>query len=197
MRNVKKRYWAFILYPESAPADWRKKLQETGIQCAISPLHDKDINPDNTSKKPHYHIILAYEGPTTYNNVAYLTASLGQPIPQPLEQLRGYYRYLVHKDNPEKYQYNELEISTINGFDIKDYLDLTANQVFAILKEITQFIDDNNITEYSTLIQVFRENEFLSQFMEIAMTKTIFLNTYLTSKRHKEKTSWQTSFSLL
>lgn len=189
MRNVKKRYWAFILYPESAPNDWREKLQETGIQCAVSPLHDKDVNPDNTPKKAHYHIILAYEGPTTYSNVAYLTNSLGQPVPQPLEQLRGYYRYLVHKDNPEKYQYNENEITNINGFDIKDYLDLTANQVYAILKEITVFIDDNNITEYSTLIQTFRENDFLSQFMEIAMTKTIFLNTYLTSKRHKERTS--------
>ena len=49
--------------------------------------------------------------------------------------------------------------------------------------------EDNNITEYSTLIQTFRENEYLSQFMEIAMTKTIFLNTYLSSNRHKEKTS--------
>lgn len=186
MKNVKKRYWAMVLYPESAPSDWREQLQKTGIQCAISPLHDKDLNADNTPKKPHYHIILCYEGPTTYTNVCYLTSSLGQPIPQPLEQLRGYYRYLVHKDNPEKHQYNEWEITTINGFDIKNYLDLTANQVFAILKEITQFIDDNNIIEYATLIKIFRENDFYSQFLEIAMTKTIFLNSYIASKRHME-----------
>ena len=127
-----------VLYPESAPSDWRKKLQETGIQCAISPLHDKDVNADNSPKKPHYHIILAYEGPTTYNNVLSLCESLNQPIPQPLEQLRGYYRYLVHKDNPEKYQYDEYKISTLNGFDISNYLDLTNSQVVAILKEITQ-----------------------------------------------------------
>ena len=42
---------------------------KTGLQCAISPLHDKDMNPDNTPKKPHYHVILTYSGPTSYNVV--------------------------------------------------------------------------------------------------------------------------------
>ena len=186
MRNVKKRYWAMVLYPDSAPSNWRDKLRETGIQCAISPLHDKDVNADNTPKKAHYHIILCYEGPTTYKNVNNLCESLNQPIPQPLEQLRGYYRYLVHKDNPEKYQYDETRITTLNGFDIANYLDLTNSQVVAILKEITQFIDDNDIIEYSTLIKTFRENEFMSQFFEIAMNKTIFLNTYITLNVHKK-----------
>ena len=186
MRNVKKRYWAMVLYPESAPTDWRDKLRESGIQCAVSPLHDKDLNADNSPKKAHYHVILCYEGPTTFNNVNALCESLNQPIPQPLEQLRGYYRYLVHKDNPEKYQYKESQITTINGFDISNYLDLTNSQVVAILKEITQFIDDNDIVEYSTLMRTFRENDFYSQFFEIAMNKTIFLNTYITSRRHKK-----------
>ena len=99
MRNIKKRYWAMVLYPESAPDNWRDTLRDTGIQCAISPLHDKDKNADDLPKKPHYHIILCYEGPTTYNNVLQLTEKLNQPIPQPLEQLRGYYRYLIHKDS--------------------------------------------------------------------------------------------------
>lgn len=185
MRNIKKRYWAMVLYPESAPINWRDKLRESGIQCAISPLHDKDLNADNTPKKAHYHIILCYEGPTTFKNVCSLTESLNQPIPQPLEQLRGYYRYLVHKDNPEKYQYDESMITTINGFDISNYLDLTSTQVIAILKQITQFIDDNNITEYCELIKIFRENDFYSQFLEIAINKTFFLNSYICSYRNK------------
>ena len=159
-RNIKKRYWAMVLYPESAPVDWRDKLRETGIQCAVSPLHDKDINADNTPKKAHYHIILCYEGPTTFKNVCTLTESLNQPIPQPLEQLRGYYRYLVHKDNPEKYQYDESLITSINGFDVSNYLDLTQNQINAVLTEFTKFIDDNNITEFSDFIRVIRDNDF-------------------------------------
>ena len=65
----KKRYWAFVLYPESAPDNWRDFLQQTGLQVAISPLHDKDIDPTGLPKKSHYHIILCYDGPTTFNNV--------------------------------------------------------------------------------------------------------------------------------
>lgn len=187
MKNVKKRYWAMILYPESAPDNWREKLQDSGIQCAISPLHDKDVNADNTPKKAHYHIILCYEGPTTFKNVNSLCESLNCPIPQPLEQLRGYYRYLVHKDNPEKYQYDETLITSINGFDVSNYLDLTNNQIIAILKQLTIFIEDNNIIEYADLIKALRENDFMSQFLEIAINKTFFLNTFITSLRNKLK----------
>lgn len=186
VKNIKKRYWAMVLYPESAPLDWRDRLIATGIQCAISPLHDKDLNADNTPKKAHYHIILCYEGPTTYNNVLQFCESLNQPIPQPLEQLRGYYRYLVHKDNPEKYQYDEWKIQTLNGFDISNYLDLTNTQVLAVLKEIIQYIDDNDIIEFSTLIDSFRQNESLNQFFDVASNKYNFINTYITSKRHKK-----------
>ena len=101
-KNVKKRNWAFVLYPESAPKDWREQLQQTGLQCAISPLHDRDVNADNSPKKAHYHVILAYSGPTSFNVVKGLTENLNQPIPQPLEQMRGYYRYLSHKEIPKK-----------------------------------------------------------------------------------------------
>ena len=40
----KKRYWAFVLYPESAPKNWKEILQQTGLSCCVSPLHDKDID---------------------------------------------------------------------------------------------------------------------------------------------------------
>lgn len=189
MRNIKKRYWAMILYPESAPSNWRDILQEKGVVCAVSPLHDKDTNPTGEPKKVHYHIILCYDGPTTYKSVLSLTEELNQPIPQPLEQLRGYYRYLIHKDNPEKYQYDECLITTINGFDVSNYLDLTNNQVIAILKQLTAFIEDNTITEYADLIKILRENDFYSQFLEIAINKTFFLNTFITSYRNKLKES--------
>lgn len=191
MRNIKKRYWAMVLYPESAPSNWRDILRDTGIQCAISPLHDKDLNADNTPKKPHYHIILCYEGPTTYKNVCSLTERLNQPIPQPLEQLRGYYRYLIHLDNPEKYQYLESDITTLNGFNVSNYLDITNSQVIAILKELTTLIVDNNIFEYSDLINLLKENDFMSQFLEIAINKTFFLNTYICSFRNKHKKDLQ------
>ena len=185
-KNIKKRYWAFVLYPESAPTNWREELQSTGLQCAISPLHDKDINADGTPKKAHYHIILCYNNPTTYKNVLSLTESLNQPIPQPLDSVKGYFRYLTHKDNPEKYQYDDGLITSLNGFDKNDYLELTNNQIIAIIKQLTYVIDDNNITELKDLIDLIRDNDsYSTDFLNIAINKHTFLNAYIKSNKYK------------
>lgn len=183
-RNTKKRNWAFVLYPESAPKDWKEQLQLTGLQCAISPLHDKDINPTNEPKKAHYHIILAYSGPTSFNVVKGLTESLNQPIPQPLEQVRGYYRYLTHKDNPEKYQYNENDITTINGFDISDFIELSKSEVLEIKRKLNNIIKELNIIEYSDFVDYVQENCEMSDY-DVAVNNTIFFNTYIKSRRYK------------
>lgn len=181
----KKRYWAFVLYEESAPENWRDYLQQTGLAICISPLHDSDINANGEPKKPHYHIILCYDGPTTFNNVkTNITEPLGQPIPIALEQVRGYFRYLTHKDNPEKFQYNESDITIINGFDIDDYNELTRSQVNAILIEIQKLICDYKITEYCDLLDVLLSLEKYN-YLDVAMNHTILFNTYITSRRNK------------
>lgn len=181
--NVKKRNWAFVLYPESAPADWREQLQMTGLQCAVSPLHDKDLNADNTLKKAHYHIILNYSGPTSFNVVKGLTEQLNQPIPQSLEQIRGYYRYLTHKDNPEKYQYDENEVTTINGFDISEFIEMTKSEVLEIKLRLQRLVRETNIVEYADLLDYIQDNGKKSEY-DVASSNTIFFNTYIKSRRY-------------
>lgn len=180
---VKKRNWVFILYPESAPADWRERIQLSGVMSAISPLHDKDINPDGTPKKSHYHIILVYGSPTTYNNVKSFTDSLNQPIPQPLEQVKGYYRYFTHKDNPEKYQYSDREITTINGFSISDFVEITKSEVNKIKAELLNLIRDKHFVEYCTFMN-YVQDVMEQEYFDIASSHTMFFNTYLKSARH-------------
>ena len=181
--NVKKRNWTFVLYPESAPADWIERLKISGLMTAISPLHDKDVNPTGEPKKAHYHVLLVYSGPTTYNAVAKFTASLNATIPQALESVRGMYRYFSHKDNPEKYQYNETDIATLNGFNIADLIELTKSEVNEIKAKILKMIRDINIIEYSDLIDILLDNELLSEY-DVAINNTFFFNTYITSRRN-------------
>lgn len=185
-KNVKKRNWAFVLYPESAPQNWREQLQLTGLQCAISPLHDRDYNADNAPKKPHYHVILAYSGPTSYDVVRRLTnGQLGQTIPQPLEQIRGYYRYLTHEDNPEKAQYNKADIETINGFDIRDFVELTKTEVDKIKYEISTYIRDNQITEYSDLVWISMCDDAPSDWFGVVSGHTLYFTALVRSVREK------------
>lgn len=184
--NVKKRNWTFVLYPESAPADWKDKLKLSGLMCAVSPLHDKDINPTGEAKKPHYHVLLVYSGPTTYNAVAKFTASLNATIPQALESVRGMYRYFSHKDNPEKYQYSEEDILTINGFNISDLIELTKSEVNEIKARILKLIREIGITEYAGLVDFLIDNGMSAEY-DVAINNTFFFNTYISSKRNAER----------
>lgn len=184
-KSIKKRNWAFVLYPESAPADWFERLKQSGLMGAVSPLHDKDTDPDGNIKKAHYHIILVYGNTTTYNNVKALTESLNQPIPQALEQIRGYYRYLTHMDNPEKFQYNAKDIRTFGGFDISDFVEMSKSEVTKYIKEIHQFIRDNNIVEYSDLCDMLIDAD-LVELYEVSVNHTLFINSYITSRRNKQ-----------
>jgi hypothetical protein len=184
--NVKKRNWAFVGYPESLPEDWKNILRETGLQCAISPLHDKDLDPTGETKKPHYHVIACYSGPTSYNVVKALTDRLNAPGPQALEQVRGYYRYLTHKDNPEKAQYSENEIETINGFCIMDFVELTKSEVLSIKRELQMMIRDADILEYSDFMDLLQDSEMIQQY-DVASCNTYFFEKYISSRRNKRQ----------
>lgn len=181
---VKARHWLGVLYPESLRLDWRDFLQATGLQVAISPLHDKDLDPTGEPKKPHYHVILSYEGPTTFSVVSGLLASLGQPIPQKCESVKGAYRYFTHKDNPEKYQYSESDISFLNGFNIADFVELTTREKNDIKRRLLELICNADIWEYSDLIDSLTENGDFEGF-DIASNNTLFFSNYLKSKRYK------------
>lgn len=184
--STKKRNWTFVLYLESAPEDWRDILQRTGLAIAVSPLHDKDIDPTGEVKKAHYHIILCYNNTVTGRMVKELVDSLHQPMPLPIDSVRGLYRYFTHKDNPEKYQYDEREITTINGFDILDFADLSSADKTKIKLELIKFIVEKNICEYSDFIIEVMKLEKDDYFL-IASTQTIFFNAFIKSKKYKSE----------
>ena len=207
-KSIKKRNWAFVVYPKkeqlevvgsdydgsdgygSAPDDWIEQLQLSGLQYAISPLHDKDKHEDGSGhfKKPHYHVIVVYGSPTTYNNVKSLTDSFNAPIPQALEQIRGYYRYLTHKDNPDKYQYDEKDIVTGGGFNIADFMELSKSEVSEIKYKLQQLIRERHITEYAHFMDYVQDNLDRINY-DVASSHTIFFNTYIKSIRHSGMSS--------
>lgn len=182
----KGRIWASVGYPESLPADWLDRLTETGLQIAISPLHNKDIDPTGETKKEHYHIIFNYDGPTTFNHVKELCDNLNMTIPIKLESLRGMYRYHIHIDNPEKYQYDDRDRLLLNGFDTSQVNELTKTEIDKLKFEIQKFIVANEIYEYSDLLIILSQND-LKRMWSVAATNTIFFNSFITSRRHKLK----------
>ena len=186
MKDLTKKYrnWAFILYPDSAPIDWREFLMMTGLSIAISPIHDSDFNDDGSHKKDHYHIIVSYEGPTTFNSVkASFSVPLNATIPIPLFRVNAYFRYLTHTDHPEKSQYSENDIVMMNGFDNPTVLGLNKTEIIEIKRKLCNIIKKNNLIEYSTFVDYLFENGFDSGYLDIALNNTYFFNSYIKSIR--------------
>ena len=151
---VKGRDWAFIVYPESAPKNWREILDETHMRWVESPLHDKDFNPDGTFKKPHWHVMLSADGPITLKAVEKIIEPLNVPAPQKVGSGRGMIRYFIHLDNPEKYQYSRDEIVAHGGADVESYFELTKTNKISVMKDIITYIYENEIDNYADFLMI-------------------------------------------
>lgn len=151
---LKGRDWTFIVYPESAPENWRSYLDDTHMRWIESPLHDKDVNPDGELKKAHWHILLSADGPITEHAVESIIAPLNCPHPKKVGSARGLVRYMTHMDNPEKYQYDINDIVAHNGADVASYFELTMTNKLRIMKEIVTFIYDEEIDNYADFLML-------------------------------------------
>lgn len=188
---IKGRNWAFVVYPESLPSNWEEIITETGLPMVFSPLHDKDVNPTGETKKPHYHVICYYENSTTSRAVKEnVTDKLNGTIPIKLESMTGMYRYHLHLDNPEKYQYDDRDRKFFNGFDVNKVDSLTYTEISKFLQEIQKLIITEHIMEYADLLDILLDNE-LFNLWDVARNNTIMLNTYITSRRYKTKSEKQ------
>lgn len=72
----------------------------------------------------------------------------------------GYYRYLTHKDNPEKAQYNDNDIRVFNDADeLFKKFSKTASEKIDDLVRIFQIVDELNTISFHSLIQYLMLNE--------------------------------------
>ena len=69
-KDDRSRVWTFVCYPESVREGWRDALDDLHIAWAESPLHDKDTNADGSAKKPHWHVLLVFDGKKSYEQVS-------------------------------------------------------------------------------------------------------------------------------
>ena len=181
MAQSKFRYWQSIIYPESAPSDWLQLLTDTGLPCCISPLHNRDIDDDGSLKKPHYHILICFSGPTTYNNVLSIIQMLGSSVLKEVYSVKGCYEYWIHKNNPDKAQYSSYDRISINGFSIDNYYNLTAQEALLLSIDIDNDIVLYNITEYSVLRLFYLRTDY--QKYKWVNNHSILYKTYFFSLR--------------
>lgn len=173
------RNWATIIYPDSAPTDWKEKLIDIKSPVFVSPLHDQDINPGGEKKKPHYHIVLTFEGKKSREQIKELTDTFGGVGQEVVNSLRGYVRYLCHLDNPEKYRYNENDIQTFGGADYNSVCGLPTDK-YKCLGEMQDFIRIHRINSFAILADYAKECR-PDWYKVLADTSTLFMREYIKS----------------
>lgn len=184
-KDGRTRNWNVIVYPESAPENWRQIIDDLHIEWAESPLHDQDLDATGETKKAHWHILLAFEGMKSFDQVKEITDQLNAPIPQRCAGLRGSIRYMAHMDNPDKHQYPVSHIIGHGGFDVAAQLRATGSERYQLIGEMIEFCSDHNIGEVSDLLMYALKHRPDDWFPILCDSGMIVMQAHVRSIRHK------------
>ena len=110
---VEKRYRHFmlLLYPED---DYFKDVLQDIKGNFKNYAYIKHI-PEEDEKKEHVHLILSLDNPRSEESLAN-RLEIDKRLIRHCKSLRGVCRYLIHKDDEDKYQYNLDQVIVSNSF---------------------------------------------------------------------------------
>lgn len=190
-RDTRSRNFATVVYPESAPEDWQDILARHCVPAFISPLHDRDVNPGGEPKKPHYHVVLMFEGKKSIPQVTEIFESIGGVGCEVVKSIRGYARYLCHLDNPEKAQYNIDDVRSIAS-DYIGTIGLAIDKHVA-LGEMQDFCEKYNIYSFYLLCRYARENR-TDWYRVLCDCGAVYMREFLKSRKWSADTDQMSIF---
>ncbi|MBR2289338.1 MAG: replication protein [Clostridia bacterium] len=179
------RNYATVVYEESAPKNWRNILSDCLVPAFISPYHKDDINADGTPKKPHWHILIMFDGVKSPEQAKEIFAKIGGVGCEKVNVLRGYARYLCHLDNPDKAQYDISEVTALCGADYQDIISLASDK-YKVIEEMIDFCEKYQVYSFYLLSKyAFKNRDTWKK--ALADNSAIFMREYLQSKRWSEE----------
>lgn len=162
--SEKARYWCGILYPENMREDWQSSIADVIQLPCVWILHNKDhlrkteFDKDEHERKNHVHLMVAFDGPTTKNNVLKIFNKLSLDdlkccsTVESVNSIRFMYNYFIHDTEQAKkdgkYLYDKNERHCCNNFDIGLYEQLSTVEKENMAKELCDLICDRNICNF-------------------------------------------------
>lgn len=174
------RNFVTVVYPESAPVDWKDILVQQCIPAFISPLHDKDVNPTGEVKKAHYHVMIMFDSVKTDEQAIAVFDTIGGVGYERVNSIRSHARYLCHLDNPDKAQYSKNDVIALGGADYFEVIGLASDKHVAI-REMIEYCDEHLIYSYADLLR-YSMNERADWFRVLCDNGTYVMKEYLKSK---------------
>lgn len=181
--GTRARAWTAIVYPDSAPGNWQEILADQLVECLISPLHDKDVEPTGEVKKAHYHVVLSFKNPTGFDKAKEVFQAINAVVPPEnqckVKDFKQMARYLCHLDQPNKHRYNIHDVVTFGAVEYPALV-MTSFDEDQILDEICDFIDEHCITSFAAFCRYVRNEK--QEWRNIVYHKSsYFIREYIKS----------------
>ncbi|MDN6166857.1 MAG: replication protein [Enterococcaceae bacterium] len=186
-KDSRTRNWTFIVYPESAIENWREIIDEYHVPWVESPMHDKDVNPDGEIKKNHWHVMVMFSSNKTYDQIREITMKVRATNPQKVANAKGMVRYFVHMDNPEKFQYLKSDIVAHAGADIESYLAASSSERYELIREMLEFVEQNDIMEMKELLVYAMRERYDDWFPLLCDNSAYIVEMFVKSNRYGKR----------
>lgn len=182
-KDKRSNKWAFLIYEESTPSNYRDILEQMHIPYILSPWHNQDIDQSTgLIKKSHKHGALFFDSLKSYSQVSEL---LQQHLNTPshieiIMSPKGMFDYFIHASNLDKTSYDINDIESGCGFDLNQFLlDQGQSEVFS---NIIDMIEDQDFIEFQDLVMYARQHHL--SYLNLIIQRTYFFAKYLDSRRH-------------
>lgn len=152
MEKFRDRKFCLLLYPEDTTHMTALQCVKESYDCAII-LHDKDVDENGEVKKPHYHVVITVGKNAIWNTALAKALGITENYIQQCRNVDRALEYLIHFNEPEKYQYTIEEVSGTLKDRLKQSVNSTGKtegeKVMELMNFIQQYDGYLTITEFS------------------------------------------------
>lgn len=170
--------WTTIVYPESASSNFLDVLKDFHVPFLLSPLHDKDVDGDGVIKKAHYHLVLYFDSLKSSSQAQVIFDAIGGVGCQSVQSPVSYARYLIHADDPDKYQYSAEDVVAY-GLDYMQCSLDEKSQKYLGISDVIAYVIENNIQSFSRLLIV--SSQLNRHIFEIVCDNPYLVKTFISS----------------
>lgn len=172
--RVQGKTWTFIIYPDSAPENWKQLFKEMLISGAYSPEHQ----PESIDGKKHYHCILEFPSNMSLDRVKDLISIFKPGVTTPflVYDKPRMYRYLTHMDDKDKDSYDPNEVTYFN-VPYWEYV----NTQGGLSDTLTDIVDWCNVNNCDSFKELFNHALFTNNinWMSFISSHVFFFKSFL------------------
>lgn len=195
--KARAKYFATIIYPESAPENFRDIISSWNVRAYLSPLHDKDLVENKKSlksknttsegqyKKKHLHCLVLMPSLKSKAQMKFLFSQVGGVGLEIVNDPILYARYLCHIDHPQKARYSEDDVVSFGNIPYKDYIKQKSDNASDI-NAVFQLCQEHDIMYFSDLLDYVRTSK--PEYFDTVVKYTYLFYSYLKSKLYSERT---------